>query len=77
MIPIQINHKDINSKNMYSGNLNAWHYGMCNEEKYKLQKQFDLVGKQAQSDYKPNITIINDNDLIAKYFKNIKRCINN
>ena len=77
MIPIQINRVPKNNKKIYNGNLNSWHHGMCNEEKGKLLQKFYEVGKQAQSDYISNTKIINDNDLIAKYLKNIKQCINN
>ncbi len=50
MIPIQINAKPGESCTGYNGNLNSWSYGLNNQFKEKMRKQYASVGKLAQFD---------------------------
>jgi len=85
MIPIQIiQSNQINGKpgeycNGFNGNLNSWEYGLKDEVKQKLIKEYSTIGQLAQFDTvnSPYYTQVQVDPNYIKYLHYITTCNQN
>ena len=76
MIPIQINQTPRASCGGYSGYLNSWEYGLKQEYKEKLMKEYMNMAKLAQFDTvnSPYYTQVKPDPEYIKFLQDISKC---
>ena len=65
--------------NGFNGNLNSWNYGLNNDFKQKLIKEYSSIGKLAQFDTvnSPYYTQVQVDPGYIQFLENVVKCRNN
>lgn len=74
-LPSRINAKPGESCNGYNGNLNSWEYGLTDEFKQKMIRQYNTVGQLAQHDTvnSPYYTQVKVDPEYIKFIKYVRK----